>query len=73
MAKALLPELLREYLAAQAAKAREINHDQFLRQQAASDPFLGEDAHLTRDAFAGRGDVESEQPAELDAWGHVRQ
>ena len=73
MAKAYLPELLREYQAEKAKADAETNHTKFLRQQAVSDAFLGEDTRLTRDAYAGRGDVEPEQPAKLDAWGNVIQ
>lgn len=72
MAKAYLPELLREFEAKKAKADAETNHTKFLRQQAESDPFIGEDTQFTRDAFAGRGDVEPERPARLDAWGNVK-
>jgi hypothetical protein len=73
MAKAYLPELLRQYQAEKAKSDAETNHNKFLRQQVESDPFLGEDTQLTRDAYAGRGCAEEEQPAKLDAWGNVIQ
>jgi hypothetical protein len=73
MAKAYLPELLRQYQAEKAKSDAETNHTKFLHQQAESDSFLGEDTHLTRDAYAGRGDVEPEQRAKLDVWGNVIQ
>ena len=50
----------------------ETNHSKFLRSQAESDPFI-DGANLTRDAYAGRGDAEPEQPARLDSWGNVQQ
>lgn len=69
-AKELLPRLLMEYREARAKAETETNHNKFLRQEADTDPFLA-GATLTRDAFAGRADIEPEQPAKLDAWGNV--
>jgi hypothetical protein len=73
MAKAFLPELLRQYRDEKAKTETETNHDRFLSQQAESDPFLGDDTQLTRDAFAGQGNAEPGQLAKLDAWGNVIQ
>jgi hypothetical protein len=70
MAKAYLPELLREYRQQQAAKATDTNKSKFLREQAASDPFV-EGANLTRDAYAGLAEAEPEQVARVDRWGNV--
>jgi hypothetical protein len=70
MAKQLLPQLLREYRQQQAAKENDTNYAKFLREQADTDLFL-DGANLTRDAYAGPGDVEPERPAKLDRWGNV--
>jgi hypothetical protein len=72
-AKTVLPKLLVEYREAKSREAADSNKNIFLRQQAESDPFIGEDTQLTRGAFAGRGAMEPEQPARIDAWGNVIQ
>lgn len=70
MAKAPLPELLRDVKTKEAATA-ETEHQTFVRQESSFDPFL-EDVNLTRDAYAGRGEVDPDKPLLLDAWGNVR-
>jgi len=71
IAKSMLPRLLREFQKQVAKEASETTRDQFLRNEAAFDPFL-ENANLSRDAYSGRGEVEPEQPLLLDHWGNVR-
>jgi hypothetical protein len=71
-AKELLPRLLIEYREAQTKAATETNHNKYLQREANADPFL-DGACLTRDAYAGRGEMEAEESAKLDAWGNVRQ
>jgi hypothetical protein len=61
-----------EYREAKAKAEAETNHNKFLRTLAESDPFV-EDAHLTRDAYSGRGEPEPDHPILLDPWGYVRQ
>lgn len=68
MAKALLPQLLRDLRTKESAPA-ETQHEAFVREESAFDPFL-EDSTLTRDAYAGRGEVEPEQPVRLDGFGN---
>jgi hypothetical protein len=72
MARELLPGLVREYREAKAKADAQTNHNKFLQSQAEGDPFI-DGANLTRDAYAGRGNAEPEQPAKLDAWGNVIQ
>jgi hypothetical protein len=55
----LLPELLR----VQAKESSMTNHERFLREASKFDPFLEGGTSLTRDAFAGMGEIES------DTWG----
>ena len=69
-AKQVLPKLLVEYREAKVNEAADTNKNKFLRQQAESDPWLL-NANLTRDAYAGRGEIEPEQPAKLDAFGNI--
>jgi hypothetical protein len=56
--------LLSEILRAQGDESRVTNHEKFLREAGAVDPFLGPDVSLTRDSFAGRGKVEPDTWAE---------
>ena len=70
-AQELLPRLIRKYQSLLEAEARETAHEQFLKAETAFDPFL-EDASLTRDAYAGWGEIEPEKPLLLDKWGNVR-
>ena len=70
-ARELLPVLLREFHSRLNAEAAETNHEKFIRQESDSDPFLGNDTHLTRDAFSGRAEIEPERPAKVDPWGYV--
>lgn len=72
-AKALLPKLLVQHRDAKEKAEKETNHNRFIQEQAVSDPFLGEETQLTRDAFAGRGAIEEEQAVKIDGWGNVRQ
>ena len=69
-AKQLLPKLLAEYREIKRKEAGETNHNKYLKAQAECDPFL-DGANLTRDSFAGLGDIEPEQPAKVDPWGYV--
>ena len=50
--------LLREFLRSQASQAEVTNHEAFLRAAGTVDPFLGSDINFTRDAYAGRGEIE---------------
>jgi glutamine synthetase adenylyltransferase len=70
-AQELLPRLIRKYQSLLEAEARETAHDRFLKNESAYDLCL-EDAALTRDSYAGRGEIESDKPLHLDAWGNVR-
>lgn len=70
-ARELLPVLLREFQSRLNAEAAETNHEKFVRKESDSDPFLGNDTHLTRDAFSGRAEIEPERPAKVDPWGYV--
>jgi hypothetical protein len=65
----LLPRLLLKYQKLLEAAARETAYDQFLNNESAYDPFL-EDANLSRDAYAGRGEVEPDKPVRLDGFGN---
>jgi hypothetical protein len=67
----LLPRLHREYQSQLEAEARETTHDQFIKQESDFDQFL-EGANLTRDSYAGHGELEADPPTVLDAWGNVR-
>jgi hypothetical protein len=69
-ARELLPALLCEFQSRLNAEAAETNHDNFIRMESDSDPFL-ENANLTRDSFAGRGEIEPERPGKVDPWGYV--
>jgi hypothetical protein len=69
-AKELLPRLLVEYREAKAKAATETNHSKYLRREADNDPFI-DGACLTRDAYAGRGEMEPEQLEKIDAWGNI--
>lgn len=53
------------------AEARETAHDQFIKQESDFDQFL-EGANLTRDSYAGRGELEAESPTVVDVWGNVQ-
>jgi hypothetical protein len=68
MAKSLLPQLLRDLQIKQSAPA-ETSFERFVKDESAFDPFL-ENANLTRDAYAGRGEVEPEKPVRLDGFGN---
>ena len=69
--KELLPVLLREFQSRLNAEAAETNQEKFVRKESDSDPFLGNDTHLTRDAFSGKAEIEPERPAKVDQWGYV--
>jgi hypothetical protein len=56
LSKLLLPAFRR----AQVKASRETNHENFIRKAGDFDPFLGNDVSLTRDAYAGLGEVEPE-------------
>ena len=68
-AKDLLPHVLRKYQSLLDAAARETSHQRFVKDESAFDPFL-EDANLSRDAYAGRGEVEPDTPLKLDRFGN---
>ena len=70
-ARELLPVLLREFQSQLNAEAAETNHEKFVRKESDSDPFLGNDTHLARDAFSGKAEIEPERPAKVDPWGYV--
>ncbi len=59
LSRLLLPVFRR----AQAEEAKLTNYAKYLREAATRDPFL-ENASLTRDAFAGMGEIESDSWAE---------
>jgi hypothetical protein len=50
--------LLSAFSRAQAKEAKVTNHEKVLREAGTRDPFLDGDVNLTRDSFAGRGEVE---------------
>ena len=54
LSRLLLPAFRR----AQVKTERETNHEQFIREAGAVDPFLETDVSLTRDAYAGLSEVE---------------
>jgi hypothetical protein len=60
LAASLLPEFLRE----QTAEAGLTNHERFLREAGAVDPFI-DGTHLTRDSYAGCAEIER------DTWSEV--
>jgi hypothetical protein len=66
----LLPHLLCKFRELQIAEARETEKEKFLKNEAEFDPFL-QDASLARDAYSGRGEIEPEQPLQVDRWGNV--
>ena len=70
-AKDLLPPLMRKYQSLLQAEARESAHDQFVRQESDFDQFL-DGANLTRESYAGRGELEADPPTVVDAWGNVQ-
>jgi hypothetical protein len=70
-AQELLPHLIRKYRSLLEAEARESAHDQFIKQESDVDQFL-DGANLTRDSYAGRGELEAESPTVVDAWGKVQ-
>ena len=46
-------------------------NDQFIKQESDFGPFL-DGANLTRDSYAGRGELETDPPTVVDAWGNVQ-
>jgi len=70
-ARQLLPHLLRKYQELVKAAASETEHEKFINAESEHDPFLEDTTFLTRDAYAGRGEVEPEKPLQLDSWGNV--
>jgi hypothetical protein len=62
-AQKLAAILLPAFQRAQAKEAGVTNHQKFLREAANYDPFL-EGSNLTRDAYAGRGEVERDSWAD---------
>jgi hypothetical protein len=58
LAERFVAILLPEFRRAEAEEARLTNHQKFLREAGAVDPFLGTDVSLTREAYAGLGEVE---------------
>lgn len=49
--------LLPEFLRVQAKESHTTNRERLLREAAQRDQFLDSDVNLTRDAFAGQGEV----------------
>jgi hypothetical protein len=70
-AQELLPRLILKYQSLAEAEARKTAHDRFIKQESDFDQFL-EGANLTRDSYAGRGELEADPTTVLDAWGNVR-
>jgi hypothetical protein len=52
--------LLPEFQRAELKAVRETQHQKFLREASKFDPFLDGGTSLTRDAFAGMGEIESD-------------